>query len=795
MFFNSNRAQPLAGGKFNGLVKLKEAGFRVPPFFGWKLEEETDVQVMDWLSGMPTAPLAVRSSGLAEDGAVHSFAGQYHSILRVLPKPEAVRQAAIQITAQANNSRVELYAQKGGIKMEDDGNLPLVIQTMVEPIWSGVLFTVDPVSKLQDRMLLSCVAGDAEALVGGEVNGYSVHLPCWGEKQGVPPDGHGLPDAFLPFIEELWKGAKQAEQLLGMPADLEWAIDAQGTLFWLQMRPITTLDVVNPHELDAQLTDGEALNSLFTLGNIGEMMPGAVTPLTAEIFGASIDAGLIDFASRSGVPKPNPQAERRYVQTYYYRLFFNLTNLYDFCRFTALNQRDNIELSIVGRSLGLEPIPLQVNKFKAVLNFVGQLRYLISAKSRLKQLETMCAQPAPNWSMEVPILVEQLEEARRVMDLGFCHHFATSSSSGSNYTALVRTIMAKLKLDRQSAQGLANTWLTGIGSVESADPLSKLQNLAEQIKKQVPSNSFDGTADGLLHWLQEKAPADLQQAWHEFILRHGHRGIREAELSTPSWAQDLESLAHLLLQLMAIPERGDANKTFSTKESDSGWAAHQPKGLVLNYFLRQARQSVINREKSKAMSIKLLSRLKTGFRQWGTWASNQGIIDKEEDVFFLLTKEIQAASKSGQSLKKQVERRKEAYELCSKLNFSDVLIGKPFPLFASKSISTNENEWLGVPVSPGIATGRVRLVKTPADAAKLEAEDILVSGFTDIGWTPYYGVVKGMVTEMGSPLSHGAVVAREYGLPAVVGISGICSALKDGDRIEINGMEGIVRRL
>ena len=137
--------------------------------------------------------------------------------------------------------------------------------------------------------------------------------------------------------------------------------------------------------------------------------------------------------------------------------------------------------------------------------------------------------------MEVPILVEQLEEARRVMDLGFCHHFATSSSSGSNYTALVRTIMAKLKLDRQSAQGLANTWLTGIGSVESADPLSKLQNLAEQIKKQVPSNSFDGTADRLLHWLQEKAPVipefeapasppSLPSAWHPGMFAYAAGG-------------------------------------------------------------------------------------------------------------------------------------------------------------------------------------------------------------------------------------------------------------------------------
>lgn len=796
MFFKSDAAQPLAGGKFNGLVKLNDAGFKVPPFFGWIVDNETDEQVESWLSSLSSALVAVRSSGLSEDGELHSFAGQYQSKLRVPPNPQEVRQAAMQIVSEANNTQVESYAKKGGIRLGQQGNLPLVIQSMVEPIWSGVLFTADPVAGLHDRMLLSCVAGDAEALVGGEVNGFSASIPRWGENKGALPENHPLPEAFLPFVQELWKGGLRAEQHLGSPADLEWAIDAEGTLFWLQMRPITTLYHKNPHELDAQLSDQEAEQNLFTLGNIGEMMPGAVTPLTAEIFGGSIDAGLIDFASKSGVPKPTKNTGGRYVQTFYYRLFFNLTNLYDFCRFTALNQRENIELSIVGRSLGLPPIPLQVSKPKAAFNFIGQVRYLLSANSRLKKLEAMCAQPEPKWSDNPAVLVKQLELARQAMDLGFCHHFATSSSSGSNYTALVRTIMSNFKLQRQAAQGVANTWLQGIGSVESADPLSKLEQLAKQIKFHLQSGSFfESTPHAFLFWIEAEAPLEVQQTWKDFLLRHGHRGIREAELSTPSWAQDLESLANLLLQLVASPEKTKIESLNGGKDTDQNLPFAQKKGFLLNYFLTQARQSVVNREKSKAMSIKLLSRLKAGFRHWGKWACAKGIIEKEEDVFFLLTSEIKAASETGQSLTEQAQRRRTGYELCCTLQFSDLMRGKPFPILPKKSTSTKEDEWLGVPVSPGIAKGRVKIIRTPADAAKLESEDILVSGFTDIGWTPYYGVVKGMVTEMGSPLSHGAVVAREYGLPAVVGVSGICSILQDGDPIEINGMEGVVRRL
>jgi len=217
--------------------------------------------------------------------------------------------------------------------------------------------------------------------------------------------------------------------------------------------------------------------------------------------------------------------------------------------------------------------------------------------------------------------------------------------------------------------------------------------------------------------------------------------------------------------------------------------------LLLTYFLKQARNSVIKREKSKALSIKLLSRLKKGYRTWGKWACKIGILEKEEDVFFLLTNEIEEASRSRLDLTLKVQGRRASYELCRELHFNDLMHGKPFPIFQQKSNSSNENEWQGVPVSPGMATGIVKVVKTTSDAANLEPDNILVSSFTDIGWTPYYSVVKGLLTEMGSPLSHGAVVAREYGLPAVVGVPGICSELKDGDRIELNGLLGLVRRL
>lgn len=793
MFFNPDSEHPKAGGKFNGLVKLKQAGFNVPDFFGWHMEDQDSSTLEDWLKRLPNSPVAVRSSALSEDGIEHSFAGQYESKLRVPNSKETVVHAALEINQDAQSDRVKRYMQHGAVEQPKSSSIPLVIQSMIEPAWSGVLFTVDPVSGLRDRMVLSFVAGDAEALVGGEVNGASIQLPRWGmENGGEPLDSTDVPEGLKPHLDALFKGGLGAENRLNMPADLEWAIDSNGVLYWLQMRPITTVQGLNPNELDSYLSNKALTQQVFTLGNIGEMMPGAVTPLTAEVFGGSIDAGLIDFASRSGVPKLNPNSERRYVQTFYYRLFFNLSNLYDFCRYTALNHKENIELSIVGRALESNSIPLSTSKARSVLNFFGQVNYLLSSSRRLKRLEALCQLPETDWSDDGFVLLTQLNDARKIMDEGFCHHFATSSSSGSNYTALVKTISAQYKLDRQSAQGLANSWLTGIGSVESADPLVRLQDLARNITSQLGSQvKSTMEPDTFLNWIQTEAPESIRSEWILFLQRHGHRGIREAELATPTWAQKPEQLAELLLQLIGIPETAPS----SPSKSNSPENKPQPKSFLLRYFLKKARSSVAQREKSKALSIFLLSRLKSGYKKWGQWAVKNGIIHEAEDVFYLLTEELREATQSKGSLIEVVQRRKASYQICSQLHFKDLTIGKPFPIQPIRSTATDKDVWFGVPVSPGIARGKVRIVASQKDAQELSAEDILVAGFTDIGWTPYYGIVKGLITEMGSPLSHGAVVAREYGLPAVVGISGICSQLNEGDWIELNGLEGTVKRL
>lgn len=793
MFFNPDSEHPLAGGKFNGLVKLKNAGFNVPDFFAWRLENK-DIPILEGqLNHLPNGPVAVRSSALAEDGVEHSFAGQYESKLRIPNSKDEVVKAALEIIQDAQSERVQSYMQHGELEQSNSNSIPLVIQTMIEPTCSGVLFTIDPVSGLRDRMVLSFVAGDAEALVGGEVNGASIQLPRWGtEKMGEPVDASEIPEELKPHLNALFQGGLSAEKELNLPADLEWAIDSNGVLYWLQMRPITTLQRLNPNELDSYLSHDQLTNQIFTLGNIGEMMPGAVTPLTAEVFGGSIDAGLIDFASRSGVPKTSSNLERRYVQTFYYRLFFNLSNLYDFSRYTALNHKENIELSIVGRSLESNAIPLATSKARSILNFFGQLNYLLSSSRRLKQLETLSQSPEPDWSDNADSLLIQLDDARRIMDEGFCHHFATSSSSGSNYTALVRTIMAQNKLDRQAAQGLANSWLTGIGSVESADPLVRLQDLARNIKRQLDSKVIAALdPHTFLNWIKDESPDFIKKEWNEFLQRHGHRGIREAELATPTWAQKPEHLAELLMQLLAIPETAPS----SASNQETSVNGPQPNSFLLRYFLKKARKSVAQREKSKALSIYLLSRLKGGYKKWGQWAVKNGIIPEAEDVFYLLTDELREATRMKRPLTNVVHRRKASYQICSQLNFRDLTIGKPFPIQATRSASADKNVWVGVPVSPGIARGKVRIVSSQKEAQDLTTDDILVAGFTDIGWTPYYGIVKGLITEMGSPLSHGAVVAREYGLPAVVGISAICSQLNTGDWIEINGLEGSVKRL
>jgi pyruvate,water dikinase len=214
--------------------------------------------------------------------------------------------------------------------------------------------------------------------------------------------------------------------------------------------------------------------------------------------------------------------------------------------------------------------------------------------------------------------------------------------------------------------------------------------------------------------------------------------------------------------------------------------------LIVSQMLPKARKAVARREQTKGWSIGVQHQFKLAYRHLAELMVKEAMLDDADQIFFLQHAEIGDMLRSGQFdfWKKIASDRRNNYKHLQQLSFPDVSFGIPVPFEENKV--QHDGELSGVPVSQGIAIGPVHIVQTMDEAKKLKKGEIMVARFTDIGWTPFYGIISGLITEIGSPLSHGAVVAREYGLPAVVSMKGALQKLRTGQLIKLDATKGMV---
>jgi len=217
----------------------------------------------------------------------------------------------------------------------------VIIQEMIRPEVSGVLFTADPVTNRHDRISLSLLQGVGEDLMSGSENGEN--LSFYKHFKFL----RDLPECKLISrlkLRELAEQALEIEKKYEQPADLEWAIDKDGTIWWLQLRPVTSLIMVHLNELDSKPNEDDPV---YTRGNIGEMMPGPVTPLTLSTFGVALEYGLQVFYKKVGAI-PGFSKKNIFVRSFYNHLFFDLRGLYNVAKKVKLSSKENVDLAIVG---------------------------------------------------------------------------------------------------------------------------------------------------------------------------------------------------------------------------------------------------------------------------------------------------------------------------------------------------------------------------------------------------------------------------------------------------------------
>lgn len=776
------------GGKALGLAELTRLGLPVPTGFVIARASEHPLpdEVTDRFAQMQAAgaaPVAVRSSATGEDGVEHSFAGQYDTVLGVDSAEgfaAAVRQCAVSVGSERASAYAGDDAATGMVTMH------VVVQRMVDARAAGVVFTADPTTGRRDLVVIDAIAGLGEALVDGTA--VSDHLVLTSDGTPAVREVGDVPVLSDEEVAHIRAGALRAAQHWGRPMDLEWAIDQGGQLWWLQARPITTL----PGDLNEMDTPLAGPTHVYTRCNIGEMMPGAFCPLTASVSGYAIDYAM---QMTQVVARAQERYERPWLQVGYFygHMFLNMTEGTALSSGILGNSLEQFSMSICGRVIDeLEAKPPKAFLPKLV-NTVRLTSYSLFAGPAIRKLGDRIA------AFEIPTgrdpnrVLRQLESG---VDL-YCYvtlvHVRSSSRAavGANVleSYLVRAAV-KAGRDENEGQAEAARLMAGAADVESAVMVDELNAVVRAIAADdVAAERFLAAtpADAVTHLRSTDDPGGV--ALREFLVRHGHRGYRELCMRDPAWAEDAEGLGSMM-QVMLQSARNPSASAGARRNVDV------PESRTVGLLARLAQGGARGREETKSKMALMAHRLKLGYRHLGEVLAESGRLPDADLVFFFDRVELPRVVGDTDigDLVRRARQRRDALPFQQSLEFEDVAVGRPEPIIRRPPSTLDADQIMGRPASRGIAEGTVRVAKSIVDARDVRPGEILVAPVTDVGWTPYFTVIAALVTDIGSSVSHGAVVAREYGLPCVVNTLVATQVLKTGDRVRVDGDTGLVTR-
>jgi pyruvate,water dikinase len=785
-------AEPV-GGKAVQLAQLMRLGLRVPEGFVIVGAAPGNLPAeLDECSARLGGAVAVRSSALGEDSPGTSFAGQFETVVGV-KGASAIRQAVERCLASASAARVEAYRSEmranGGVRMA------VVVQRMVDATAAGVVFTADPVTGQSDRILVNAVPGLGEALVGG----YRTPDQFVLSRDGVLLDrkvqgGTSVVDEAQ--LGHLLRGALKAEAGLGYPLDLEWAIGEDDQLYWLQARPITTLDLPGPDELDNPVDPTWQLTSY----NVAEWMPGAMPPLSWSVVGPSYIAAMNDLYARAGLPRELMESVPILVNVQG-QAFINMSNFYLLGSQMFGMDKDSSDLTLAGQVLPPAKLPPDAHFLRRLVNTVKYFRVVPAGRKRLDAFVARYASFGVEPTEDLAEYYHRLDRARAIffesgaihvhislMAIALLGLFQRLFSKGGPPSAKSHAAVAALLAGAKSKAPEA-----GESSIDLGDALDRLGSLIAA-ELGTAERFAHMRADQALAWLKDPSSGAAGRAFESFLAAHGHRCIRELDFRERDWKEDPLPLVQSLQQVVSAPRITKPGWTREVKEAlaELSWGGRR----LIQWLLPKAHAAVVERERSKSFSVWLARQLKRGYVGFAQRLVAVGRLPDVDLVFFFTHEELgRLAQGPDGALVRRVEHRRRLHPRKLAVEFPRVCQGKPVPLVVIEGKAQDSDVMQGTPLSRGVAMGPARVARTLEEAAAMQPGEILVTPFTDVGWTPYFSRAAGLATEVGSVLSHGAVVAREYGLPAIAGLPGLTRRIKTGDMLRLDGNTGELRRV
>lgn len=782
------------GGKARGLYLLKKAGLNVPKgFILYDVQSEEDIEkASEYYNQSQLNAVAVRSSAKGEDGKGYSFAGQFSSFLDI-NGTEAIKKAINDCLASLQNKTAQSYAST--FLLTRPTQMTVIVQEFINADKAGVSFSSDPMGKPYN-CLVEAVKGWGENLVNGTMAADQYRIPSSDVKNNAAYEKVVTKENTLTISElkSICEDMMKAKQSLGFELDCEWAIHSNHQLYWLQARPITTNDVPTEDEFNCKLN---VENQVMTRCNVGEMLPGAVTPLSLSTSVYSTDWGMRKMFVNIGVyPSMESIPEASCITSIKNHLFINLSTIYFLGKKLFGAGKQGVDLSICGKPLPDMPdveAPY-ANVFIRLRNFFRYLFILFSKNTAKLKIRELVKKLHFEEMDTMEDIYAQLEKKMEKMNWALYYHYITSSYSGGMSSAL-HTMLDKDFKDKEELKARISGVLENIEEIESVDILRSLREIARALLQE--NSAVDSLSPEDLLLYLDHCHSKSRRAYLNFLERHGHRTIREAEMRSKSWEDDKLMLANYLKMVISTGGKETELDKFQWKKQLEGLlSGYNPvKAMVIKYLINQARYGVKAREYSKSMIIRVIDKFKKEYRKLAKILVAENLLTDEDCIFFLTHQEIgRLIAERDTSLNKKALARRKLLEVQKSFNFPEVTLGFPEPIKDNMGKNTTK-VFKGIPVSRGIAFGKARVVKSIEDAKQLKKGEIMVSVFTDIGWSPYYCLISGLITEVGSVLSHGAVVAREYSLPLIANIPFATNHIKTGDYLSLDGNTGELRIL
>jgi len=754
------------GQKAANLSLLKRLGY--PVVEGWVLRPGDDSQALvKRLQPSPTSPLIVRSSAIGEDSVTASAAGQYVSILNVTNQ-EKLRSAIAQVQTSYTEANALEYRRHND---QQEESMAVLIQQQIEGQYSGVAFSRDPVNQLTETVAVEALPGKATKIVSGKFTPqrYRVAIPeadsetetgnsklITVTQENYQPEQANIP---LEIIESVGLLAREMEELFeGIPQDIEWTYDGE-KLWLLQVRPITTLQPIWTRRIAAEVIPGKIRPLTWSINQ----------PLTCGVWGKLFTIVLGDRAKDLNFEST--------ATLHFASAYFNVTLLSTIFRRMGLPP-ESLEFLTRGAKFSKPPLMSTIKNIPGLWRLLKREwnlgRQFRSDREKIFAPILSAIEKQPATELSPTEIVDRIDTILGLLDKVTYYNILAPLS-----LAIRQGILKVDEFELDSSQ---------IAEVAAA---SSLAEVASDTRKLLGTEkiTLDSCASLFAHIAENPEGESIMQRFTLWLEQYGYLSEVATDISVPRW-RDKPGIPRQMFTRFFFDAHGAKKAQIASTRSSQSIPA---KIVQKRLSLKGAVAEIYN---------KLLANLRWSFLALEQHWLNDHRIDHSGDIFLLKLEEITAVvanenSQSALNLTNLIAKRKQQWSKERKLTTVPRLVyGKPkISNWTTPTVTDFRSKFRGIGTSAGQIEGKIAVISSLNNSQAIDRDTIIVVPYTDAGWSPLLARAGGLISEVGGRLSHGAIVAREYQIPAVMDIANATQVFQDGQRVRINGNTGVVELL